>query len=199
MLAVLLALTLVATFWPQGEPDDAVVEAVHDRPAAHNEVTSPEARERGGSSASMVARVSASASERATKRVTESAVAYQKGKPSHGDKHTTEFNAEPRLASDIHRNLFPIQTYKPPPPKPEPPSPPPPPPPPTAPAVPFVFLGAWTEEGRETLFLGRGEQTFTVQRGELLPGGWRLDDVSPEALTFTYISLNQQRILRIAP
>ena len=182
VLAGLLALTLVATFWPQGEPEDAVIEAVHDRPVERNAPPAVSREVLTGTGPAI--------------SIEPDDVNVQRG---HGSSRTAEEPPEPRLASDLHRDLFPAHTFKPPPPKPEPPPPPPPPPPPTAPAVPFVFLGAWTEDGRETLFLGRGQQTFTVQRGELLPGGWRLDEVTPDALTLTYISLNQQRILRIAP
>ena len=103
-----------------------------------------------------------------------------------------------RFDTTYSGNLFPAQSFRPPP-KPEPPPPVLPPPPPMAPPLPFTFVGAWTENGRETVFLERGSQLLTVHVGEDLPGGWRLDALSPEAATFTYVSLNQQRTLRIAP
>lgn len=106
--------------------------------------------------------------------------------------------AQPRFAEAKGRNLFPAQSFRPPP---KPVAPPPvlPPPPPMAPPVPFTFVGKWSEDGREAVFLERGSQLVTAHAGDTLPGGWRLDAVGPEGLTFTYVSLNQQRTLRIAP
>ena len=108
-------------------------------------------------------------------------------------------DAQPRarFAMAGAANLFPAQSFRPPP-KPVAPAPVLP-PPPMAPPIPFTFVGAWHEEGQETVFLERGGQLITTHAGETLPGGWRLDTVAPEGLTFTYVSLNQQRTLRIGP
>ncbi len=100
------------------------------------------------------------------------------------------------FASLAEANLFPAQSFRPPPPPPPPPAPPPP---PMAPPVPFSFVGIWTEAGKESVFLGQGERTLRAQKGDELAGGWRLDQLSPDALVFTYLPLNQQRTLRIAP
>jgi len=104
--------------------------------------------------------------------------------------------AMPRFSESTGPNLFPAQSFR-------------PPriqaaarvvaPPPMAPDLPFTYVGAWTEQGRETVFLSQGDAVLSAHLGEDLPGGWRLDSVEPDSLTFTYLSLNQQRNLRIAP
>lgn len=107
--------------------------------------------------------------------------------------------AAPRLRPPIaaaEADLFPSQNFRPPPP---PPPKPLPPPPPMAPQLPYTFLGAWNEGDKETIFLAQGQNTFTAQKGGRLGGGWRLDEVRPGALVFTYEPLNQQRTLRTAP
>ena len=103
----------------------------------------------------------------------------------------------PAFAAEARADLFPAQSFR----------PPlraarvetPPPPPPMAPPLPYSFVGAWTEAGVETVFLGQGDRVLSVRAGAPLPGGWRLDRVAPESLQFTYEPLNQQRTLRIAP
>lgn len=92
-------------------------------------------------------------------------------------------------------DLFPPHSWQPPPP---PPPAPPPPPPPTAPPLPFQFLGHWEESGVAVYFLAQGQQTLSLRRGDTA-GPWRLDDVGPGHLTFTYLPLNEQRSLRIPP
>lgn len=173
LLALLLAGTMAAAFWPRDEAD-TLVEAV-TRPARQAVPGTPPG---------------ASTEARPVNEAMPSAPSEAAGPAS-----------EMRFATADAVNLFPRQSFRPPPKpaKPAPVLPPPPPPPPMAPPVPFGYVGAWTENGQETVFLSRGEQVIGTHRGATLPGGWRLDTVSPEGLTFTYVSLNQQRTLRIGP
>lgn len=107
--------------------------------------------------------------------------------------------AEPgaRLAPMV-ADLFPQQTWRPPP---QPPKPyvPPPPPPPQAPPLPFKYLGHWEENGRKSLLLVQGEQPVPIQPGQTLPGGWRVDSISEHAVVFTYLPLDLQTTLGITP
>lgn len=105
--------------------------------------------------------------------------------------------SHPPLAAEPAADLFPSQSFRPPPPPMEEQAEPPP--PPMAPPLPFGYLGAWTENGRLTVFLAQGGQTLCAEKGERLPGGWRIDDATPESVLFTYEPLNQQKTLRIAP
>lgn len=103
----------------------------------------------------------------------------------------------PALLARPGADLFPAQSFRPPPAPVRPVLLPPP--PPMAPPLPFAYVGAWTEAGVETVFLAQGERVLSVRTGQALAGGWRLDTVQPEALVFTYEPLNQPRTLRIAP
>lgn len=104
-----------------------------------------------------------------------------------------------RLA-DEGPDLFPAHSWKPPP-KPEPPPKPvelPPPPPPQAPQLPFRHLGSWEDQGVVTHFLAEGDKIQPARPGAML-GSWRIDEVKPGSITFTWLPLNQQRTLRLAP
>lgn len=104
----------------------------------------------------------------------------------------------PEFTAEAESDLFPPQSFRPPPPPP-PKYVQPAPPPPMAPPLPYGFIGAWTENGEETVFLSQGDRTLSVRKGMKLAGGWRLDDIQPGSLLFTYEPLNQQNTLRIAP
>ena len=87
-------------------------------------------------------------------------------------------------------NLFPKQTWYIPP-------PPPPPPPPQAPALPFIYMGRWVENGKNTYYLTRGAEPLSVSVGQVVDGVWRLEPVRGASLDFTYTPLNQTRSLRM--
>lgn len=111
---------------------------------------------------------------------------------------------KPELAVDGNRmsstriNLFPKQTWVPPPPPPKPVVPPPP-PPPTPPALPFKYLGRWVDDGQETIFLALGDRPEPIRLGQVLPGSWRVDEITRLRVVFTYLPLNMQTTLGITP
>ena len=104
--------------------------------------------------------------------------------------------ARPAFRAEVDADLFPAQSFRPPPP---PPPKAPPPPPPMAPPLPYQFIGQWTENGLDTVFLGQGDRVFAVRKGARLDGGWHLDELRPGSLLFTYVPLNQQKTLRTEP
>lgn len=91
-------------------------------------------------------------------------------------------------------DLFPVQTWRPPP----RPVVLPPPPPPQAPPVPYKYLGRWQEDGAEVIFLAEGNQTRAARRGDRL-GQWRVEDIRGDTMTLLYLPLEQTRTLRLAP
>jgi len=106
--------------------------------------------------------------------------------------------AEPASAERLPRmqaNLFPSQTWVPPP----PPYTPPPPPPPAPPPLPFKYLGRWVDDGRLTVFLMQGDQPIPVESGQVLPGNWRVDEITARSVVFTYLPLDMQSTLGITP
>lgn len=91
-------------------------------------------------------------------------------------------------------DLFPAQTWRPPPPKPKPVVQPPPAPP----SLPFRYLGRWVEGKDVVVFLSHGEWVLLTRKGDTLAGTWRVDDITQEQMKLTYLPLNMQQILRIA-
>lgn len=94
-------------------------------------------------------------------------------------------------------DLFPPQSWKPPP-APVPVVVAPPPPPPQAPPVPFKYVGRWDADDGASIFLAQGEQTVTLRVGQEL-AQWRLDSINASGMNFTYLPLQQQRQLRFGP
>lgn len=154
MLALALAATLAAVFWPQPKEEAGVVDvvgAVAKREGVHRPASVPQAQ---------------------------------------GAREDSQLGA-------MRGNLFPAQTWRPPPPPP-PKVVPLPPPPPVAPPLPFQYVGRWKEGGRDVVFLAQGNRMVTAQVGDNL-AGWRLDQATDAALSFTWTPLNMQQTLRIAP
>ena len=117
--------------------------------------------------------------------------------PADGQTVRQAATVRERLAR-MQANLFPSQTWVPPPPPPKPYVPPPP-PPPTPPPLPFKYLGRWVDGGQLTLFLVQGEQPIPIQPGQVLSGGWRVDEITEARVVFTYLPLDMQSILGITP
>jgi len=136
LLAVALLITLVAAFLPQDEglEDEGVVE-VAERPGPTSQAQQPASPV----SYAQDGRSDFSPTSRAQDRST-------------AQNYSGPVNRDLRVAPKPLADLFPAQSFRPPPPPPPPARPAPPPPPPTAPALPFKFVGAWQEDGRDTVF-----------------------------------------------
>lgn len=65
-----------------------------------------------------------------------------------------------------------------------------PPPPPTAPALPFRYLGRQVKAGQVEVFLAQGEVVHIGRANSLLDPLYRIDAISPTAISFTYLPLN---------
>lgn len=76
-------------------------------------------------------------------------------------------------------------------------APPPPPPPPQAPDVPFRYIGSQDAGGARVLFFAQQQETHIVKVGDVIAGRWRLDEVSQNAATFTYVPLGERKTLSL--
>lgn len=102
-------------------------------------------------------------------------------------------------------DLFPKQSWAPPPPPTPTPGPPPPTPVPVAPPLPFQVSATWKEQntlyvvveaqGQSIVLCTKCDTLGRIQPGETLLGSYRLDKLTPDMLTFTYLPLNQQQSL----
>jgi hypothetical protein len=86
-------------------------------------------------------------------------------------------------------NLFPQQTWT-------------PPPPPTAvkpvavaPPLPFTFAGRYTDGDKITVYLMEGGQMHRVRQGETVNGNYRLDKIEQASISFTYLPLGTTQSL----
>jgi len=72
-----------------------------------------------------------------------------------------------------------------------------PPPPPTAPPLPFTYMGKLDQDSDGVqVFLLQGDKVLTVNVGSNVNQLWRLDGESDVDLVFTYLPLDQQKVLR---
>ena len=82
--------------------------------------------------------------------------------------------------------------------------------PPTAPPLPFRYLGKMIEDGELAVFLARGDESFSLKaeaatpgkkqpksRGQKLDEEYRVDKVTENRVTFTYLPLKIQQTLEI--
>jgi hypothetical protein len=68
---------------------------------------------------------------------------------------------------------------------------------PTAPTFPFQYVGKKLEESIWEVYLSRGDQSFLVREGGTLEGTYRIDSITPQRLTVTYLPLGQSQSLSI--
>lgn len=104
---------------------------------------------------------------------------------------------EPRSAKSVSwRNLF-VSTSWTPPAAPAKPMPLTAAPAPTAPAFPFQYVGKKLEDSIWEVYLSRGDRNFLVREGGTLEGTYRIDSITPQRLTVTYLPLGQSQSLSI--
>lgn len=70
---------------------------------------------------------------------------------------------------------------------------------PQVPELPFKYLGKVVEEGKLSVFLARGDDSFSLQAGRKhkLDEQYRVDKVTESAVTFTYLPMNARQTLDI--
>lgn len=80
-------------------------------------------------------------------------------------------------------------------------APPPPkavkPPPPSAPPLPFTYLGRIEDGGMTMVFVARQGNNYSVRKGDVIDSTYRVEEISPGAVTFTYLPLNTRQTLPI--
>jgi hypothetical protein len=69
--------------------------------------------------------------------------------------------------------------------------------PPSAPALPFRYVGKALEDGKLSVFLMRGDDSFSVSGKQKLDEQYRIDKVTETSVAFTYLPLNTRQVLDI--
>jgi hypothetical protein len=76
---------------------------------------------------------------------------------------------------------------------------PPPPPSPTAPPLPFTAVGSIQGKkignGQQQAFIQQGDALTVVQKGDTVAGNYRVDEITPDRVVFTYLPLGQKQSL----
>ncbi len=67
----------------------------------------------------------------------------------------------------------------------------------TAPPLPFVYLGKEIEDGKLSVFLMRGNDSYSVHSKQRLDSEYRVDKVTETQVTFTYLPLKTKQTLDI--
>jgi Tfp pilus assembly protein PilP len=72
---------------------------------------------------------------------------------------------------------------------------------PTAPPLPFRYVGKMIEDGELQVFLARGEESYSLRagqkKGQKVDEQYRVDKVTENRVTFTYLPLKTQQTLEI--
>ena len=69
--------------------------------------------------------------------------------------------------------------------------------PPAPPPLPFTFLGIVEDDGHTVVFLAKEQRLYTVRKGEVFDGQYRLEDESSGRIEFVYLPLNVKQTLVI--
>ncbi|MES2356525.1 MAG: hypothetical protein V4568_19415 [Pseudomonadota bacterium] len=81
---------------------------------------------------------------------------------------------------------------------PPPPAPEPPPPKPTAPPLPFTYIGKMQEEGGQwVVYFAKGDQFFTVAKGQTFDNVYRLEGIENGNIVIQYLPLSIKQLLPI--
>jgi hypothetical protein len=68
-------------------------------------------------------------------------------------------------------------------------------PPPSAPPVPYTFIGRLSEAESTTVFLAAGDRNLVVKPGDVIDNNYRVDAVTDNAVSLTYLPLNVKQTL----
>lgn len=72
-----------------------------------------------------------------------------------------------------------------------------PPPAPVAPPLPFSFMGRLSDGANATVYISRGEESWTVKGGETLDGNYKVASVAPQQIVFEYVPTGTQQTLAL--
>lgn len=67
--------------------------------------------------------------------------------------------------------------------------------PPAPPPLPFTYLGSAQDNGRKVIFLARQQRLYTVRKGEIIDGQYRLEDEGGGRIELVYLPLNARQLL----
>jgi hypothetical protein len=72
-----------------------------------------------------------------------------------------------------------------------------PPPPPRAPALPFQYMGRFTDGGPTVVYLSRGDQTVIARAGESFESIYKILEITPVKIDFLHVPTGEKQSLNI--
>lgn len=72
-----------------------------------------------------------------------------------------------------------------------------PPPAPSAPPLPFTYLGQFIDGEKTEVFVALGDEHYSVEKGKTINGQYKVEKVTPSAVTFVYLPLGTRQSLPI--
>lgn len=73
------------------------------------------------------------------------------------------------------------------------------PPVPTAPPLPFQYMGSMNEEGRQTIYLGHGDQALVAHAGEVIAQTYKVIEINGREIQFEHLPTGQRQLLGLPP
>jgi hypothetical protein len=68
---------------------------------------------------------------------------------------------------------------------------------PVAPPLPFRYLGRIIDGSTTAVFLARGEDNYSVEPGQMIDNQYRVEQVTDNAVTFTYLPMGARQVLSV--
>ena len=69
---------------------------------------------------------------------------------------------------------------------------------PAAPPLPFQYLGKMSDGAKTLVFVGRGEEHYSVEPGLTIEKTYRVETVTDTAITFVFLPLGTRQVLPVA-
>jgi hypothetical protein len=66
---------------------------------------------------------------------------------------------------------------------------------PAVPPLPFQYIGKVIENGRQEVYVMRGDEVLTLARGQKIGNEYRVDKITGTSITFTYLPLKTRQTL----
>lgn len=66
---------------------------------------------------------------------------------------------------------------------------------PEVPPLPFQYIGRVTENGKQEVYVMRGDEVITLERGQKIGNEYRVDKITGKSITFTYLPLKTRQTL----
>lgn len=65
----------------------------------------------------------------------------------------------------------------------------------TAPPLPFTYVGWVSQDGKTEVYVLRGEELISIEAGQTIEPGYRVDSITEESIRFTYLPMKTRQVL----